>query len=478
MFMLKIIIPILVLAGAAFFGKYMLETAPEAKKKPFVQRLPVVEIQTLKAQPYTVYIESAGIVKAGTQTNLVSEVSGKVIAISDQFQEGDYFDKNQLLLEIDPSNYMNAVDIAKSEVAANRASLKQIKEEEKSNQRAIQIARQNVALGRKELKRVRTLLAKKLISRSLVDAEEQSLNQLLQRLQDLEGIQNTYASRRGAVEARINSTLAKLKQENLNLSRTKVTAPYAGRVLKKNVDIGQFVSTGTVIGEIYATDFVNVELPLSLSQYELLGMPEAFRNRDISSENLPEVTLKDSNSINDVSWKGKVVRSSASLNPESRQISVIVQVDKPYEAREGIKAPIRIGQYLQASIKGRTFQDVYVLPPGSVLYNREIRLLKEGKINIQAVKVLWNTSKETVVQTKTDIEGENLILTNLSQAVESMQVITTQQHKEQSEKRKQMAEQKKATEKNQEKKRVTKAKESAKEQTQFYKRKQPESQAN
>ncbi len=468
--MFKIIIPIIVLAGAVLFGKYLMDTAPDAKKKPFVQRLPIVEIQELKLQPYTVYIESSGIVKAGTQTNLVSEVSGRVVSVADRFQEGDYFDKDQTLLSIDPSSYLNAVDIAKSEVEANRASLKQINEEEKSNLRAIKIARQNVALGKKELNRVQTLLRKRLISASVVDAEDQKLNQLVQRLQDLEGVRNTYASRRGSVKAKINSTLAKLKQENLNLTRTKVKAPYAGRVLKKNVDIGQFVSTGSVLGEIYATDFVNIELPLSLSQYELLGMPEAFRNTNISSSNLPTVTLTDPNSISNTNWKGKVVRSSAALDSESRQLKVIVQVDNPYIAREGVQSPIRIGQYLKASIKGRTFNNVYVLPPGSVLYNREIRLLVDGKISVKPVKVIWNSGKETVVKTEQNIEGEQLILTNLSQAVEGMKVLTTKQHKEQSKKRRKMAAQKKDSQKKKKQEQISKGKESAKKQTEFYKR--------
>ncbi len=429
--MLKIIIPILVLAGAAFFGNYLLDTGPEAKKKPFVQRLPVVEVMPLKPAQYTVNVEASGIVKAGIQTNLVAEVSGRILDISDNFLEGNYFEKNQTLLEIDKDNYLNAVAIANSDVAANRASLKQIKQEEKSTKRSIQLAKQNLALGRKEVARVRTLLRKKLISRSLVDAEEQKNNQLEQRLQDLEGIQSSYASRINATQAKIDSTLARLKQESLNLSRTTLKAPYKGRVLKKNVDFGQYVSVGTVLGEIYATDFVNVELPLSLNQYELLGMPEAFRNKKIKQEDLPVVTLTSPGSIRKDNWQGRVVRTSAALDAESRQINVIVRVDNPFDAKDGVSTPIRIGQYLKASIKGKTFENVFVLPPISVLYNREVRILKDGKIQIIPVNVLWNSVAKTVIEADPKITGEQLILTNLNQAIEGMQAITLEEQRKQ-----------------------------------------------
>jgi RND family efflux transporter MFP subunit len=422
--MLKIILPILVLAAAFTYTQYLKETAPEARKRPVVKSLPVVEVQTLKNTEYTVNIEASGTVTAGTQTNLVAEAAGRIIRISDNFLEGNYFDKDQILLEIDQSNYKNALEIAKSEVAANEASLKQLIAEEKSNKRSIQLAQQNLALGKKEFNRVNTLLSKKLISRSLVDAEDQKINQLEQSLQNLNGLQTTYESKINAIQANINSRKANLKQVELNLSRTKLKAPYSGRVLSKNVNVGQYVSVGTVLGEIYATDYVNVELPLSLNQYELLDMPEAFRNQRIDKKTLPSVTFSSPDSLKNDQWTGYVDRTSAALDAESRQINVIARVDNPYEAKEGVTTPIRIGQYLKATIKGKTFKNVFILPSIAVIYNREIRILEDGKLSIIPVKVLWNSNTETVVEADPTFIGKQVITTNLPQVVDGMEAIT------------------------------------------------------
>ena len=433
--MLRIIFPILVLIGAAYLGKFLLATGPEAKKRPFVQRLPVVEVQPLKAKSYTVFIEASGIVNAATETNIVAEVSGRITKISDNFNEGSYFNKGDVLLEIDKSDYQSAIDIAKSDVDVNLASLKQLIAEEKSNLNSIKLAQRNLNIGNKELGRVRALFKRKTLSRSAVDTEEQRVNQLRQTLQNLQGAQSTYKSRKSAIQARINSSKARVKQENLRLTRTIVKAPYAGRIRSKNVDFGQFVTTGSVLAETYATDFVNVDVPLSLKQYELLGMPEAFRNIQISITDLPNVTLVNPDSPSKDTWQGKVVRTSAALDAQSRQINVIVRVDKPYEAREGISTPIRIGQFLKAKIEGKTFNNVYVLPPGSVIYNREIRLLKEGKIQIVPVDVIWNSTEATVVKTNQSVDGKTLILTNLTQAVNGMSVLTVEQQKQQNKQR-------------------------------------------
>ena len=427
--LLKIILPILLLVATFFIGNYLIETGPKAKKKAASERIPVVEVIPVKRQDYTVTVKTSGVVKAGIQSSLVSEVSGRVISVSDHFKEGSYFNKNKALIIIDNANYLNALSIAESDVIANQASLRQILEEQKSNQRSIHLARKNLDLGKKEVVRLRGLWKKRLIARSQLDAEEQKTNQLEQKLQDLQGKQNTYASRRAVIEAKINSAKARLKQEKLNLSRTIVKAPYAGRVQKKNVDVGQFVSIGTVLGQIYASDYVNVELPLSLSQYSLLDMPEAFRNGGIKNQNFPAVTFSYSDELHKNSWKGRIVRSSAALDEESRQITVIARIDKPFEKKQGTSSPVRIGQYLTAKIQGKTFNNVFVLPPSAVRHNREIMLLKNGKVDIVPIKVLLNRSDATVVDVlKPDqkIAGASLITTGLSQAIQGMKVISLQ----------------------------------------------------
>lgn len=427
--MLKTIIPVLVLAGTIFLAKYLLGSGPEAKKKPFFERSPVVETMVLKPQNYTVTIKASGIVKAGTQTNLVSEVAGRIVSISDDFKAGNYFNKNKTLITIDKANYENSLAVVKGDVAASRATLNQLNAEEKSLKRSYQLARKNLTLGKKEVNRLRGLWAKRLITRSALDIEEQKTNQLQQKLEDLQGKLDTFKSRRQATDAKIAATLAREKQERLNLSRTIIKAPYEGRVLEKNVDVGQFVGTGTLLGKVYATDYVEVDLPLSLARYELLNLPEAFKNKSIDTKSFPKVTFKNPNSNQKNEWQGRVVRSSAALDANSRQITVIARVDNPFDAKKGVTSPLRIGQYIEAQIKGKTFENVYVLPTIAVRQNKEILLLDDGKIRIVSVNALWNTQTETIVRVEENIMDKQLVTTSLSQATKGMKVITLEEQK-------------------------------------------------
>ncbi len=427
--MFKIILPILMLAGAIFLGKYLVGTGPEPKKKPFVERSPVVEVIKLQPQDYTVTLTASGIVTAGTQTNLVSEVSGRVLSISNKFQAGSYFEKNETLLTIDQENYKNALAIVASDVAANRAVLTQLIEEEKSSKRSYQLAKNNLALGKREVSRLRALLNKKVIARSVLDIEQQKTNQLQQKLEDLQGRINTFKSRKQASKAKIEATLARKKQESLNLSRTIIKAPYAGRIFEKNADVGQFVSKGTILGKIYATDYVEVDLPLPLKRYELLGLPEAFKNKSVNANSYPDAVFRNPNSIQKNEWKGRVVRTSAALDVNSRQISVIARIDNPFDSKDGLSSPLRIGQYIEAKIKGKTFNNVYVLPTVAVRQNKEIMLLEAGEIHIIPVTALWNTQNETVVRVNENLTGKDLVTTSLSQATDGMKVVTVEEQR-------------------------------------------------
>lgn len=440
--MLKIILPVLMLVGAVFLGKYLIETGPKAKKKPFVKRLPVVEVQTLKSKNYTITLKASGIVRAGVQTNLTAEVSGKVVRVSEHFLEGSYFKKGEVLLSVDSSNYKNSLAISESDVAANRASLIQLNEEEKSTKRSYNLARRNLNLGRKELSRLHNLWKKRLIARSAVDVEEQKINQLQQRLEDSQGKLSTYKSRKLSINAKINAALSRVKQERLNLSRTVMKAPYAGRVLQRNVDKDQFVGTGASLGKIYATRYVYVDLPLSLNQYELLGIPEVFENTQVNKNKLPKAVFRNTNARHQSIWHGQIVRTSAALDADSRQIKVIARIDSPFKAKKGVSRPLKIGQYLNAEIIGKTFRGTYILPPVALRQNKEILLLKQGKVHIVPVDVIFNTSDSTIIMTKELIENQQLIITSLMQATEGTEVITLEDKKRKDKKRQQEKEKK------------------------------------
>lgn len=382
--MKKVILPLLVIAVGFGLGKFLIATGPEAEKHPQETRPTVVEAQPLNLQSYQVKVSASGIVKAQTQTSLVAEVSGKVLEISPNFQAGNYFDKGETLLKLDAANYSNAVTIAEGDLAQKQLALQEQQAQAKLAQRDWNLLDGNASRPQSDLAARRPHIA--------------------------------------AAQAAINAAEAKLQQEKLNLARTRITAPYSGRVQEKRVEVGQYVTPGTVLGVIYATDAVEVHLPLSLAQYDLLGMPEAFRDKTADTAAMPKVAFSPSNGNRNDVWQGQVVRSSAALDEKSRQISVIAQIDQPFSARDGVSTPLRIGQYVTAKIDGKTFNNVYIVPASAVRQGKEILLLRDGKVSVQPINLVWNAEKDVVFQTDADLNGQRVIITPLPLATEGQAV--------------------------------------------------------
>ena len=120
-FILGLIVMSLSLAAAY----YLNSNPPNAQReKPTV---PVLQVEHLIAEPqnYSVEVESYGIVQARTRGNLTARVSGEIISVSDNFRGGSFFEKDDLLLQIDPRDFQTALVNAKANVSKAQATLAQ-----------------------------------------------------------------------------------------------------------------------------------------------------------------------------------------------------------------------------------------------------------------------------------------------------------------------------------------------------------------
>ena len=72
----------------------------------------------------------------------------------------------------------------------------------------------------------------------------------------------------------LNKPDGPLTKARLDLERTTITAPFSGRVLKQMVDLGQVVTVGAQLAEVFATDYVEIRLPIRNADLEFVELPE------------------------------------------------------------------------------------------------------------------------------------------------------------------------------------------------------------
>jgi RND family efflux transporter MFP subunit len=355
--LLRILIPvaILLIGGLAAWRIARPVDAPALEHvEPQKLRTAVIE---LRRTDYPILLESQGVVRAHHETTLTPTVSGTISVIHANFEDGAFFSAGDILAELDPADFNAALESARSSLARAEAALAQ--EEARAKQ-----ARLNWEdLGYNE------------------DPSE-----LVLRVPQLK-----------EARANVDAAKAQLDQAGRNLERTKVRAPFDGRVRTRMIGLGQAVGASTPLGEVFATDFAEIRLPLTPEQLAFVDLPAHAGDPELPA------TLTDALGTpregEPATWSAKIVRTEGTLDAASRELFVIARVDDPFGLRSE-HPPLRIGQPVRATITGHVLKDVFILPRKALRGVNSIYLVDRDALEIirASVDPVWSTAEVLVVR--------------------------------------------------------------------------------
>ena len=352
--LLRLLIPVVILALGALAAWRMGIPVEAPKPEAVPPQVLKTEILELKRSDFAVLLDSQGSVRAHYTTTITPQVAGNLIKIHDSFEDGAFFQKDDVLAELDPADFQVAVSAAESRLARAEAIL--IQEEARAKQ-----ARLNWQdLG--------------------YDEEPSDLVLRIPQLKE--------------AKATVDAAKADHQQALRNLERTKIRAPFAGRVQQRVVGLGQAVGSSTPLGEVFATDFAEIRLPLSPRQLDFISLPSRPGDPEVP------VTLTDAlGSAETSQWQARIVRTEGSIDESSRELFAIARIDDPFGLVSG-KPPLRIGQPVRASIRGEVLEQVFVLPRHSLRGVNRIYLVDRDEPAIQRTEVepIWSTADVIVVR--------------------------------------------------------------------------------
>lgn len=349
-----------------------------------------VEVQTLVLQPHQVMVESFGVVRPRVQSLLISQASGQITYVSENFREGGFFKQGELLLKLDDRDHQVAVKSAQANVLVAEQGL----QEEQARSKQAETDWQRLGNGEKA-------------------------NNLVLREPQL-----------AAAKAQLLLAEAQLEKANLDLERSKIIAPYDGRILVRNVDLGQVVSNNSQLAELYAIDRVDVRLPIKNKDLPFIDLPEKFRDGE---QNPAGAKVHfHSNLIGEQDWQGKVVRTEGAIDSLAQQLYVVAQINDPYKASEENQYPVKIGQYVSAKIYGKTIADALVIPNASIYQGSYVYVVEDDLLKRQNIQLAWQNDQQAMVKSGLTA-GQKLVLTTLGQVNSGTQVsIINGQQKQQS----------------------------------------------
>jgi RND family efflux transporter MFP subunit len=340
--------------------------------------MPAVEATRLSVSNYPVVIHSQGTVQPTQANTLVPEVAGAITGLSADFVVGGSFRAGDVLIQIDERDYAIALTQARANLAQAEAAL----QEEKALGERAQADWKSLGRGGKP---------------SSLTLREPQL---------------------AAASASLDAAAAQVERAQLDLTRTRIVAPYAGRVLERQVDVGQFVTRGSPVGRIHAVDSVDIRLPLTNRQLTWLTLPA--QNAQTASVQ-PNVELLANIGGSEHRWTGKLVRTEG-VDENTQQLNVIARVQKPYA--DG-KQPLRVGQFVQARVAGQLLEDVFVVRREALRGDDEVLVLNSNnEVFRRRVKVAWTDEQFAAISEGLEPDAV-LVLTPLSTVTDGTPVRAT-----------------------------------------------------
>ena len=372
----------------------MIALRPEPAKTEPERVAPLVSAEAPVEQSGPLMVRGTGSVQPVREIQLASEVSGKIVAISDNFVSGGTFERGESLLRIDPSDYENAVAMAEAEVTQRKFNVLTAEEE--------------VTVAREEWRRLQSRNGES----DLPDSTD--LGILVLREPQL-----------AAARANLKSAEARLADAKLRLERTFVRAPFNGIVRTKSVDLGQIVSPGQVVGRIYSTDAVEIKVPLSL---ETAALVESLWQRNGNHhDSRSAATVFTSVGGQRYAYDGYVHRIDGAIDASTRTISVVVRVDDAYKSTPD-HPPLFVGKFATVELEGITPESYFSIPQlalreGGVVWT----VTDDNKLSIVPVTILQESDETAFVQSEAFVDQTRIVTSALALVVDGMEVRVAEQ---------------------------------------------------
>ncbi len=278
-------------------------------------RLVTVGIVSPLRQDLNIRLAYTADISPNQVVNIFSRVDGYIAKL--HVDKGDFVRANQLLVEIDHTDYQHAVDQAKANLSAAKA----------------RVSQQDAAVRNAKLTfdRMQTLIQDRFVSQ-----------------QDLDTAEVNFDAARAAQEslqAQVNQMDVALAQAKTNLAYSYIRAPFAGYIAERNLDTGAYVSSATASTSTMSRGI------MSLHDIDTVRVLIEVVERDIPRVKIGQQAELRAEAYPDQIFRGTVTRIVQALNRATRTMTVEIDIpnrDRRLKGGMFARVEVLVGTHLQA----------------------------------------------------------------------------------------------------------------------------------
>ena len=218
--------------------------------------------------------------------------------------------------------------------------------------------------------------------------------------------------------AALAAAQASLRSAELDLNRASIRAPFTGRMRERRVNVGDYVGPGSPVGVMFATDAIEIRVPLTDADLASMRIPVGFTATAANPGPVAHVTSATGG--RERTWQGRLVRTEASVDARTRLVYGIVEVRDPFNARNA--APLAPGMFVSARLEGSSRETMVAAPRSALKRNEYVYVVTaENTIDIRQVRAAQTTADEVLFREGV-ADGERVVVSVLTSPREGMAV--------------------------------------------------------
>jgi RND family efflux transporter MFP subunit len=366
---LNIVLSLAILAGSAAAVWRIYSTEPTAQQiKTKRKSAALVETLAVERGTYSPQLAVLGTVRPVQDILLSPQVRGQVIKLSPSFVPGGMVRKGDLLLQIDPADFENAVSVRQSE-------LEQVE------------ANWEIEEGRRKLaKQELELLGDSIsgINRSLVLREPQS----------------------ASLKSQLRAAKAAVERAELDLKRTQLIAPFDAQVLRRSVNVGSQVGQGDELGQLVGVDQYWVIAAIPVRNLRWVKFPSEKQTGSMALLSNPDAWGSET------TRQGRVARMIGALDQQTRLARVVITVDDPL-GKNSQDPPLILDTLIEVEIDGVAIENIVRLDREHVHDGDTVWVKQDNELEIRKTKIVFRDAKYAYIREGLE-SGDEVVTTTLA----------------------------------------------------------------
>jgi len=417
-----------ILIGLGIFA-YQKKNSGKPVQMPIKERATSVRIIRVPQTAVFPFAMATGYVQPGQVWQAIAQVGGKVVALHPRLKQGVLINADEILVKIDPSDYELAIAYVETEIESVNVQLAQVDVHEGNDKASLAIERQALKIARDELQRKQKLFDFGSLSPSDVEKEQRNVLVQQQRVQALLNSINLHPVDRRRLKTDLAKLETQLSTAKLNLERTTIRIPFNGRIASVNIEYQEFVGQGRVL--VVADSIDTAEILVQMPMARLANLVQSDVVVDAKNVDYAEigkliglsasVQLQQNDDL--IEWNAKVARVGHELDPRTRTVDIIIEVDKPYgRIQPGKRPPLVKGLFVDVRLSGRPQMESIVIPL-SALQDRQVYFVN-AENRLQRRNVILGIRGSDYVIVKEGLKpDERIVISDLVPAIEGMLLV-------------------------------------------------------